>query len=219
MKKLLLISALLSFGSMAYSSDYNISVKTGVDVWSKYDSANMLGQDMYNGDSDGLGFEFALEGTKNITSNLELGIGLAYQRHSDLDKNSFEDTGMKAEVSVDRYDSIPLYIVSKYNFDTFENGIKPYLKANLGYSFNLDKGNLNLNIDGSSTNTDMKMDNGVYFGIGGGIEYQNFFVDLMYQITTAKVKYKIQEPTEIEHYKKDMDYSRVTLGFGYKFTY
>lgn len=188
MKKLLLISALLSLGSMAYSSDYNISVKTGVDVWSKYKSTSIEGTEVSNGDSDGLGFEFALEGT-NITSNLELGIGLAYQRHSDLDKNSFEDAGVKLKASVDRYDSIPLYIVSKYNFNAFENGIKPYLKANLGYSFNLDKGSLKL--DGEKI-ADMKMDDGVYFGIGGGIEYQNFFVDLMYQITTAKAKYKTQ---------------------------
>lgn len=216
MKKLLLISALLSLGSMAYSSDYNISVKTGVDVWSKYKSTSIEGTEVSNGDSDGLGFEFALEGTKNITSNLELGIGLAYQRHSDLDKNSFEDAGVKLKASVDRYDSIPLYIVSKYNFNAFENGIKPYLKANLGYSFNLDKGSLKL--DGEKI-ADMKMDDGVYFGIGGGIEYQNFFVDLMYQITTAKAKYKTQKPMGTEHYKKDMDYSRVTLGFGYKFTY
>ena len=132
-----------------------------------------------------------------------------------------------------KFDSVPLYAIAKYNFET-GTAWKPYLKATLGYSFNIkDKdakghienvyGNVEDEFDTIETlsgNIDTKIKNGLYYGVGAGVEYENFFVDLMYQVNQAKAKLTAEvEGEKYELGKKDFDYSRVTLGFGYKFSF
>lgn len=198
----------------------NIYGKIGLDVWSEYDKSTYGGLKLTDGDTDSLGFEVALEVTRNITKNLELGLGIAYQRHSDYDTYSVFDGNMGGKIEFDRYDSVPVYVVGKYNFEQYSNGLKPYLKAVTGVSFNFDKGDVKIKTD-SNINEKINMDieNGLYFGIGGGIEYNDFFVDLMYQVNTAEAELKINDLRIEEMWETDVDYSRITLGFGYKFSY
>ncbi|MGL5855110.1 MAG: outer membrane beta-barrel protein, partial [Cetobacterium sp.] len=66
-------------------------------------------------------------------------------------------------------------------------------------------------------NYSTKIDDGFYYGVGTGMEYNNFTVDIMYQANQAKVKGTVDGATD--SHKKSLDYSRVTLGFGYKFSY
>lgn len=224
-----------------YAPVYNIYGKIGVDIWSEYDEwkyGDDYGSYKFNKkDTKNLGFEVALEGTRNITDNFELGLGIAYQNHTNpksrTETNSYSDDFIEAfykeETKMPKFDSVPLYAVGKYNFKT-DSVWKPYLKATVGYSFNIkDKDAKEFY---SSTNsyagetheysstykykTDIK--NGFYYGVGAGIEYENFFADLMYQVNQAKVK--LTEEYDGEKYelgKNDFNYSRVTLGFGYKF--
>ena len=156
-----------------------------------------------------MGYEFAIENTRNITDNFELGLGVAYQNHAGL--KSENRNGVNYEIG--KYDSAPLYVVGKYNFTTFENGITPYVKANVGYSFNFNSKDGEI----AGVNYSTKIDDGFYYGVGTGMEYNNFTVDIMYQANQAKVKGTVDGATD--SHKKSLDYSRVTLGFGYKFSY
>ena len=47
--------------------------------------------------------------------------------------------------------------------------------------------------------------------LGGGLEYNNFTIDLMYAINKAESKNKTLDQ------KKDNDYGRIVLSAGYKF--
>lgn len=246
MKKIILFGALGILATTSYSKEvehqnvifenpYNIYVGLGLDVDSEYDSTSFkalgLSEKLTKGDTDNVGFETSIEITKNINSNLELGAGLAYQRHADLKTYSYSLNDPdyvydNYDNKVERFDSIPLYLVAKYNFTEFNNGIKPYIKGHLGYSFNIDKGNVKYSnsyqdvgtVDKAIDNlsADVNIDNGAYFGIGAGLEYNNFYTDIMYKINTAEATYKLDG---LNSSKEDFNYSRITLGFGYKFNY
>ena len=54
-------------------------------------------------------------------------------------------------------------------------------------------------------------DNGLYYAVGGGVEYHNFTVDLMYAVNKAET-----EADDLNG-KEDNDYERVVLAVGYKF--
>ena len=86
------------------------------------------------------------------------------------------------------YNSIPIYGTVKYSFDT--PNIKPYVKADLGYSINTDEAK-----------------DGLYYGVGGGVTFNDFNFEVMYK--ENKGKYSIFD----EDFKAD--YRRVSLGVGY----
>lgn len=197
-----------------------VYLRAGVNVWSEYDSYSILKNSnlgplkLTDGKKDNLGFEFALEGTRNITDNLELGLGIAYQQNSKLKtySNSFNE-----KYEMGNYNSVPLYVTGKYNITTFSNGITPYIKANLGYSFNFnEKDTKATDSTGTVLTGNLKVDNGLYYGVGIGMEYNNFLMDIMYQQTVADAKLSYQN-TELG--KSNFDYSRVTLSLGYKFNF
>lgn len=149
-----------------------------------------FGGDTYSKYSKGktkdLGYLFGVEMTKNITDSFEAGIGTGYQINP---KNK--------DSSIGKYDSVPVYITLKYDFN-LDSQLTPYLKGNLGYAFNFKETAKN------------KVNDNAYAGAGVGVEYENFFTDIMYQVTFAKI-----EPENGK--KEDLDYSRVTLSLGYKF--
>lgn len=199
----------------------NVYLRAGVNVWSEYDSYSILGNNLESkkitkGKKDNLGFEFALEGTRNITDNLELGLGIAYQQNAKLKTHS---NHLKEKYEMGNYNSVPLYVTGRYNITTFSNEIIPYVKANLGYSFNLNEKDVKFrDTDGVGVTStgNLKVDNGLYYGAGVGMEYKDFLMDIMYQQTIADAKVSFQgEKTN----KKSFDYSRVTLSLGYKFNF
>ncbi|WP_297487804.1 OmpW family outer membrane protein [uncultured Cetobacterium sp.] len=208
--EILLEVAVTPVENIVTKSDKHIYLRVGGDVASKYSKYKLKTKeegnlDVSNKKTKGFGYELAVEGTQNITDNLEVGLGLAYQNHS---KNKTYN-GNDFTAKMGKYDSIPLYVTGKYNFDT-ESTLKPYLKANLGYSFNINESKSD--IDKTSVKTSVK--NGLYTGIGAGIEYNNYLVDLMYQINFAKASLSNGDETSG---KSKLDYSRVTLSVGYKF--
>lgn len=197
----------------------NIYLRAGVNLWSEYDSYSISGNNLESekitkGKKDSLGFEFALEGTRNITDNLELGLGIAYQQNAKLKTYS---NHLKEKYEMGNYNSVPLYVIGKYNITTFSNGIIPYVKANLGYSFNFNEKNVKFTDEiGSVSTGNLKVNNGLYYGAGIGMEYNNFLMDIMYQQTAADAKISFQgEKTN----QKSFDHSRVTLSLGYKFNF
>lgn len=204
MKKILLGLVALSFSVMA-AEGTNLYLKTGMDISGKFDKVKIGDEYGNKSESDRVGFDLTAEVTKEFYQNLELGLGVSYQDHGRPEKiisgeERIQNTG---------YKSLPVYVVAKYNIP-LENSVTPYLKADLGYSFNFGEKDLKVLYG----DIDTSIDNGVYYGLGAGIEYNNFIVELMYKVNKADVKYS---NNGVSSPKKDYDYSRTTLSVGYKF--
>lgn len=226
MKKVLLGLAALSCVSLA-AEGTNVYLKAGADVFQKFDEVKYEGEKLNKDKGDDFGYELTVEVMREVYPNLELGLGLSYQDHGDPKSVSYsyvDDYGYKnGKYEVPGFKSVPLYVTAKYNFPV-EGNIKPYLKADLGYSFNSDNGDLKDNFIFGATGEggvsreetySTKVENGMYYGIGAGAEYNNFVVDLMYKVNKAEIKFNDRG----NRVKKDYDYSRVTLSVGYKFNF
>ena len=217
-KKVLLGLAALSCVSLA-AEGTNVYLKAGADILQRFDETKYNTLKLNKEKGDDFGYELTVEVMREVYSNLELGFGLSYQDHGDP-KTSSNNFSEKYEMS--GYKSVPIYITAKYNIPVKGN-IKPYLKADLGYSFNDERGNFKVIKTASSKASEpgysrellTKVENGLYYGIGAGAEYNNFVIDLMYKINKAKVEMNNYN----ERIKGDLDYSRVTLSIGYKFNF
>lgn len=217
MKKVLLGLAALSCVSLA-AEGTNVYLKAGADMFQRFDKVKYDGEKLNKDKGDDFGYELTVEVMREVYPNFELGIGLSYQDHGDPKKNTnknWQNEGYDITSEIPGFKSVPLYVTAKYNFPV-EGNIKPYLKADLGYSFNDKNRDLKGDIIGHGTiKYSTKVEDGMYFGIGAGAEYNNFVVDLMYKMNKAEIKID----DDGDKYKKDLDYSRVTLSVGYKFNF
>lgn len=170
MKKLL-IGLFLVASLSAFSANQVVELKGGVDFGGRYDV-----DDVWDAGKAKTGLEIGAEYRYNVYPGLELGGGLAFQGHKKL-KNGGEG-----------FNSVPVYATMKYSFDTGD--VKPYLKGDLGYSFNTNHAN-----------------NGFYYGAGLGVSFNNFNVELMYKENKSRYTGWL--------YDGSINYKRVTLGFGY----
>lgn len=228
MKKILLfLTAILSINAIAADKgDYNFYTKFGLDVHSRFTAIKDEDGEIY-GKKGKLGVNFALEATKNITPDFELGLGLAYTKRKSTNesfRDEDSDSTYKLSAKFPRYSSIPLYLVTKYNFN-IDSDIKPYIKANLGYSFNKSK-NLTLHVEetnkvtGAVTHVDektkLKAKNGLYAEFGVGAEYNNLLVELSYVHTSSKLDYTDEDG---DKWKDKINNKSVRLSVGYKFNF
>ncbi len=223
MKKVLIgLFALASISAFA-NEGINVYGKVGLDVVSKFTVLKDEDDSRFNTPKKGkIGANFAVEVTKDVTPNLELGAGLAYtvRKDSKMTVNDLiiNHKGDKYNLDIDipRYESIPLYLTGKYNFD-INSPVKPYIKADLGYSFNKNdkvkfKTIAQETKETLSKTEKVKIKNGLYAGVGVGAEYNNFVTDLSYVITKAKVKY---DDGSTDKYNNDA----LRLSVGYKFNF
>lgn len=240
MKKFLIHSFIFILGSSAFaesnmlSNDTHLYLKAGGNLQSKYSQYKDKGlfrgkpSKISNGDTEGFGYELAIELTKNVTDSFELGLGVAFQKNNELKKYSYPMGNYTYTSKIDNYDSVPFYATGKYNFKPINNWI-PYLKGNLGYSFNINEKNSNTttkftttNEPGASYNYKTKVDNGLYASVGAGAEYNNFLIELSYSINSAKAqleKVNTRDATYTKSSSQKLDYSKLTLSFGYKFDF
>ena len=211
MKKILLILAALSATSCAgigvHSSKVYFNPKFGADLGAKYEKCEENGITYLEDKTDGFGGELALEGYGSINDNFDLGLGFAYQFHADRKETSVNENGNEYKASGSEYKSLPVYLTAKYNFN-LNSQVKPYLKTNLGYSFNFGASDYK---DSNGYEEKLDIENGLYWALGGGVEYNNFTVDLMYAVNKAESKNKTLDQ------KEDNDYGRVVLSAGYRF--
>lgn len=215
MKNILIGMVAISCVALA-SEGTNLYLSTGIDISGKFEETKISDgkkSEKLNGHkSENSGFELTAEVTREIVPNLELGLGLSYQDHDKPE--SLYISSEKINIENTGYKSMPLYLVGKYNIPV-ESNIKPYIKANLGYSFNFGENDLILKEPKDSFKVETSIDNGLYYGIGAGVEYNNFIVELMYKANQADVEYK----SAGMKFKEGYDYSRTTLSFGYKFNF
>ena len=223
MKKVLLgLFALASVSAVA-AEGVNVYGRLGLDVYSHYNK--IVDED--NGETmvkakGKVAASIALEVTKDLGSNFEAGLGLGYVWHSNRDfkENLTDDDGTyEVKGKVPAINSIPLYVTGKYKFDTGSD-IKPYVKADLGYSFNKMKKSMAVTEKDLATGETvtatvegLKAKNGLYAGIGAGVEYNNVTADLSYVFTGAKYKYKDESDAD------KANNSAVRLTVGYKFAF
>jgi len=177
MKKLL-IGLFLVASLSAFSANQVVELKGGVDFGGEYDY-----DDFWSAGKAKTGLEIGAEYRYNVYPGLELGGGLAFQGHKKL-KKGYNGEG---------FNSVPVYATMKYSFDTGD--VKPYLKGDLGYSFNTNHAK-----------------NGFYYGAGVGVSFNNFNVELMYKENKSGYDWYY-------NYNGSFNYKRVTLGLGYNFPF
>ena len=218
MKKVLLgLFALASVSAVA-AEGVNVYGRLGYDVYSHYNK--IVDED--NGETvvkakGKVAPSIALEVTKDLGSNFEAGLGLGYVWHGKRDYKETDD-GDEYTAKIPAINSIPLYVTGKYKFDTGSD-IKPYVKADLGYSFNkmkksmaVTEKNLATGETVTATVEGLKAKNGLYAGIGAGVEYNNVTADLSYVFTGAKYK-------DIDGDTAKANKGALRLTVGYKFAF
>lgn len=212
MKKLFLL-VLLVFSTVSFAqSDFYINPKISGDIISGYEKTyDEDGKTLLDGKTKGFGKEIAVEGYKILNENIHVGLGVAYQVHAD--RKHFDYTG-NVDTSGVQYSSVPVYVTGRYNF-LLNSKIDPYLKTNLGYSFNFDSSDLEAKntATGQTKKTKVDVDSGLYWGIGAGIEYKNYTMELMYAVNKCKASAKGSDS------KKRADYDRISLSVGYRFNF
>ena len=236
MKKLILsifmITALASF-----AEGNTVDVRAGFDFSSK---AKIKDE---NGSFDLLkrGFELGAEYRRNLGTGFEVGGGIFYKTNS-FKKNAvgepiLDEDGSELNVTSKKFNAFPIYATARYNFTTPSEDIVPYVKANLGYSINSGKLESKYTTN-TSTYPDVagridesyKFKNGLYYGLGTGLKYKNFFVDLSYNVIRSKVENTYMSSVyhtningvrgttyEYDKWNTKVNNKFVTLSFGYSF--
>lgn len=187
-----------------------INLRAGWDFWSEYGNfkrhEEFMGYSVSNENiglskkTKGFGGELALEAYKSW-EYFDLGLGVAYQRH--MDRKSTNG------VSGGEFSSVPVYVTGRYDINYWDWAATPYIKANVGYSFNFDS----KDVDGTGFSYGTKVDDGLYWAAGVGVQYEDFNVDILYGANYAKTKVNGENGSD----KFDNDYERVTLSVGYRF--
>ena len=172
MKKILLGLLVLSSAVSFANQGINVYGKFGVDVVSRFNKLSDEGETFVKGKGKVAPAIF-LEATKNVTSDFEAGLGIGYIWRG-KENFEFEDSEDKTTGKFPRYDSVPLYLTGKYNFN-LNSEVKPYVKFK----------------------------NGLYASVGVGLEYRNFVTELAYVHTTSKIKWDDEDGSDTERYNNN----------------
>lgn len=175
-----LLGLFLVVGMASFATQHKLEVKGAYDLGGKY----KLEEGTYSEDlkSKASSGEVGAEYRYEVTPGLEIGGGASFQFHKDLKDYKY----------LEGYNSTPIYATAKYKFDT-QTAVKPYIKGDLGYSINTNEAK-----------------DGLYYGVGAGVSYNNFNAEVMYK--ENKAKYEVIGSEDLK-----ADYRRVTLGVGYDF--
>lgn len=239
MKKILML--VLAIGCIGFASENTVEVRVGLDLTSK----TKLESDDFDDTSITLlkkGFELGTEYRRKLgDSGFEIGGGLFYKHNSYkelIDDVALVD-GLGVDTTTKKFNSLPLYVTGRYNFD-LNSEVVPYVKANLGYSINSGKYERVYNENDPTGYYDIKgrlderleFKNGLYYGLGAGLKYRNFSVDLSYNEIHSKFTdyymnhagYTYSGSSSTTEYDYTTDKGKVknkfvTLSFGYNFQF
>lgn len=215
----------------------NLYLKVGTTFNEKFDTiTGIMGNEFNERDSEDRGYELSTEYTHPISERWELGLGISYQNHDKPEgKEYFPSRDSYIKFDLPEFESIPVYMTLKYNVPV-EWEVKPFFKVDFGYSFNdCDNGTMSLGmpqpqvsrevingVDRYNIPLNYDVNNGIYYGIGAGLEFKNAFISLMYKVNTAEVEMNRVaglngNNPHIYTAKQDMNFERVVLEFGYRF--
>lgn len=216
MKKRFLILCVLVAGTIAAGKGNIVELKAGFSPAPRFD--------VEPSKKAKASYELGAEYRYTVTDNTEVGVGIAYQNHGKLKRfTDIESSTLRVDVAeTELYDSVPLYATVKYNFRN-STDFTPYVKADLGYSININGKNSTTyetynTVTGamvdSGTLKELDAKDGVYYSVGAGFTYRNFTADLSYRVNTAKIEgVRYDGVTD----RGSADSRRITLGFGYQF--
>ncbi|MBP9478816.1 MAG: porin family protein [Sebaldella sp.] len=200
-KYLIVLGMLLSLTSFAEGN--KVEVRGGIDLGQEFNhNYNNLKKDA------DFSYELAVEYRREVIKNVELGVGLAYQDHGKVKTGNYNGYSTEGDL----YDSIPLYLTGRYTFKN-SSEFTPYVKANIGYSFNINDGTLKEKGVYGEVDYDVNAKDGFYYGLGLGVEYKGFIADLSYQVNYSD----IEDRNNSYLNSSKADFQRVTLGLGYNF--
>ncbi|MFD1805789.1 hypothetical protein ACFSAV_05265 [Pasteurella oralis] len=204
---LVTILSLIPVFATAQTGQFNFYGKAGIDLTSRFDAIEIaaFAQDNNNelftsspSKKNTFSASIFLETTYNLLSQTELGFGIGYIKRNGFNYQRIikdrENVKIRETYKVNRYSSIPLYLTLKQNH-SLNQDTKFYFKSDLGYSLNktpstvhneyrLDKG-----INDHPYTINFKTKNGLYLGLGVGIEYKSFLAELGYYHTNSAVTY------------------------------
>jgi hypothetical protein len=221
MKKVLF--GILALSTLAFSSEQGtsyVNLRLGLDAGSQYSPVSThddVAEFALGSETDGIGYEIAAEILYPSNERLDFGVGIAFQDHAKRDSQTLDtywgDDGTYEGLD---YQSVPVYFTAQYKLSE-DSKFNPYLKANFGYSFNVNEQNIESpSGDGySSDYSHVDIKNGLYYAFGVGAEYENFTVDLMYSVNKATAE--VENGVTMYDLDVDADYERWVLAFGYKF--
>ncbi len=153
MKKLiLLLTLIMSYSLLGDIVEFSFDWNNSTE----YTMKNGFGLDKQEED-----FSYTIEAYGKESQNAVVGWGTSFSRIH-LDQFS------KGEVNL-----TPLYVTTKYYLNG-DNDVKVFLKVHGG-------GYLNRGIFGKTEVTGVDIDNGWYYGAGGGLEFKGFILQAMYK--------------------------------------
>lgn len=227
MKMIKILLLLGSLNTIALAN--NINIRVGGDLTTKTDSLGLYS----NGNTEDYGYEIGVEYKKKVTQKLDLGLGIAYQKHSKISGNKSEFSSWNGSIQSEYskgfddfqgYDSFPIYLTGKYIL-TNSWVVKPYIKANLGYSFNFNNKSIKysdgVTHENESTDTDLggqvfneytlstNIKNGLYYGTGIGLEYSSLSLEALYQVNEGELN--------IDNKDYTANYKKLSLILNYRF--
>lgn len=213
MKKILIGSILFSTLALANNPKY-LEVKIGTNLRSKYPSlSTLLAEETVQNSA----FEIAVEFMNEVSDKVDIGVGVAYQRHDKRDDGStfygFRDYDVyKYTFAGYENSSLPIYLALKYKFKS-ETEIVPYFKLDLGYAFSVREKDQILTDTGVSSSSDQgfRATSGAYYALGFGLEYEKLTFEILYSESKSNF-YNKYHPEGW-----DGNYKRVGASLGYKF--
>ncbi len=197
MKKLFVLGlSLVSifYLSNAAFSEVRFAVKGSIDLMGKTE-LDADEADTDTGDVDnslGIGAEIMA----GVSNQVVLGGGAVYQLPRGVDENDeiWEDA---------EFNYLPVYGLAKVYF--IPKGTKPFFVINIGYG---------LLFGDIPWADDLEKEGGLYWGLGGGVEFENgFFIEGLYTQNNGTVT------GDVYGYEitGDHKYTKVSIFFGYKF--
>lgn len=215
MKKILVLLSLVGSVAMAQGNVYEF--RAGWDLYNRAketDKEYKIRKDVLK-----TGPEVSFEYRRELTNNFDLGAGLSY-KYNNLTDKKVEVNKNNTDVSMKGLHSVPIYGTARYNFRN-DSAVTPYVKANLGFAVNSGKVQFQkINTPGVDETAEMKFKHGFYYGVGAGIEYNNFVADLSYNTNTLRAKYNYSyndaAGNKLETSSKDtLNHRMLTLSVGY----
>lgn len=215
MKKILVLLTLVGSIAMAQGNVYEF--RAGWDLYNRAKDSNKE----YEIRKDVLqtGPEVSFEYRRELTNNFDLGAGIAYKYNNLTDKKVEVDKDT-IDVSMKGLHSVPIYATARYNFRN-DSDVTPYVKANLGFAVNSGKIDFQrINTPGIDETAQMKFKHGFYYGVGTGLEYNNFVADLSYNVNTLRAKYNYSYNDFLGNKKESssketLNHGMLTLSVGY----
>ncbi|MCP1223011.1 hypothetical protein [Sebaldella sp. S0638] len=217
MKKILLAVALLSCIGLAENNEITIRGGFSGTNFNQNDNTATINQNTKMSGGGFLGVEYA-RGVSSIP-DLKLGVGMSIGGVSGSDEDlPNKSVNGKAFTNNYRYENsvivtIPVYALVKYEFSN-SSSVTPYVIGRIGYDIADTKNEVKFYPTGETS--DLKIKNGFYYGLGGGIKLSNWNFEVSYDNTSTKTSYS-DKRYRIDDSKKNLGKVNLAVGYTFKF--